>query len=217
MIGPNGAGKSTVLNMICGTYRPDSGSIELFGQDVTKLSPARRVRAGIGRSFQRSTVFERLSARQNVLVAGARSAGRHRRVFGRWSQRDLAQAEDLLTRVGLGEARHRIAGSLGHGEKRALEIAICLATKPRVLVLDEPTQGLSASESRAMAAMIRDVTDEQQLPTLLVEHDMDAVRELAARVLVLAQGELLAEGTPEEVGRSETVRRVYLGEEFISG
>lgn len=204
-----------MLNLVSGVYAPDAGRIELLGHDITALPPARRVRMGLGRSFQRSTVFERLPVLDNVMVAVAAQRRRHWQPWLRWHAQERVRAEDTLERVGLTRRAAAPAGSLSHGEKRSLEVAICLATRPKVLLLDEPTQGLSGRESVALTELIRDVVHADRIATVLVEHDMAAVHTLASRVMVLHQGRVLVEGAPEEIAASRLVREIYLGGETL--
>jgi len=211
IIGPNGAGKSTYFNLISGAFPPSSGRVVFEGRDITGLPQHRYARLGIAKSFQITTVFPRISVAENVRVALQALVSR----FDAWRPRDrlpglAEQAGELLHAVGLRHRSARLAGSLAHGEQRALEIAMALASQPRLLLLDEPTAGMSPEETRAMMDLI--VRLAQERTVILVEHKMKLVMGISDRLLVLHHGELLAEGTPDEIRRDETVRRVYLGQ-----
>jgi len=211
IVGPNGAGKTTLFNLMTGLLRPTRGRIRVFGRDVTRLKPHRRARLGLGRTFQITTLFPRLTVLDNVLLAvqGAdparfalhRPRAAYRRLFER--------AERLLAEWELTE-RHAVAmHRLSYGEQRQVELLMALASTPRVLLLDEPTAGLSPGETAAVAAMIRRFP--RELTVLLIEHDMDVALALADRVVVMHQGRVLAEGTREAVGRDPRVAEIYLG------
>ena len=211
IIGPNGAGKSTYFNIISGALPPSTGRVEFEGRDITGLPQHRYARLGIAKSFQITNVFPHLTTLENVRVALQALVSR----FDIWRPRarltDLVeQAETLLKTVGLGAHRTRPAGSLAHGEQRALEIAMALASHPRLLLLDEPTAGMSPEETRAMMDLI--VRLAQDRTVILVEHKMKLVMGISDRLLVLHHGELLAEGTPDDIRHDDTVKRVYLGQ-----
>ncbi len=211
IIGPNGAGKSTFFNVISGTFPPSAGRVEFEGRDITGTPQHRFARMGIAKSFQITTVFPQLSALENVRVALQALVSR----FDAWRPRSrlpglVEQAGELLALVGLWPHRDRPAGTLAHGEQRALEVAMALASRPRLLLLDEPTAGMSPEETRGMMDLI--VRLAQERTVILVEHKMKLVMGISDRVLVLHHGETLAEGRPDEIRRDETVRRVYLGQ-----
>jgi branched-chain amino acid transport system ATP-binding protein len=211
VIGPNGAGKTTLFRLIAGELRPTSGRIELFGQDVTRASVAGRSWRGLARTFQVSNLFGGLSVFENVrLACQARDRSRWR-PWARMGAGDAiaARSEELLQRVGLGERADRRVSELSHGEQRQLEIAMALATEPRVLLLDEPAAGLPAVER----ARLRELLDAlpRTLPYLLIEHDMSLALGLTDRVLCLHNGLTVCIGTPEEVRADERVQAVYLG------
>jgi branched-chain amino acid transport system ATP-binding protein len=211
IIGPNGAGKSTYFNLISGAFPPSTGRIVFEGHDITGTAQHRYARLGIAKSFQITTVFPQVSTLENVRVALQALVSR----YNVWRARsDLAglaeQAGDLLNVVGIYQHRGRLAGSLAHGEQRALEIAMALASNPRLLLLDEPTAGMSPEETRAMMDLIVKLASERTV--ILVEHKMKLVMGISDRLLVLHHGELLAEGTPDDIRRNETVKRVYLGQ-----
>ncbi|WP_024508164.1 ABC transporter ATP-binding protein [Bradyrhizobium sp. ARR65] len=211
IIGPNGAGKSTYFNLLSGVLAPSSGSIEFEGRDVTGLPQHRFAHLGISKSFQITSVFPQLSTRENIRIGLQALVSRYDLWRPRSRLRDLAeQADELLALVGLWQARERPARSLAHGEQRALEVGMALASRPRLLLLDEPTAGMSPEETRVMMDLIVKLASERTV--ILVEHKMKLVLGISDRILVLHHGELLAEGTPQEVRQNEAVKRVYLGQ-----
>ncbi len=218
VIGPNGAGKSTLLAQIAGTLRPDTGRIRLGGRDITRLSPRRRARLGLARGFQISSVLPRFSALENVALAvqARRGLGLAGLLVDAARDRSLNRpAVAALAEVGLADQAAVPAGALSHGARRRLELAICLAQTPRLLLLDEPVAGMGPDESRAtvdLLARIAGGADDRPAPAiLLIEHDMDAVFALADRVTVLVQGRVLASGPAAEVRADAAVRTAYLG------
>jgi branched-chain amino acid transport system ATP-binding protein len=212
ILGPNGAGKTTLFNLVTGLLRPTAGRIRLFEQDVTALAPYRRARLGLGRTFQITTLFPRLTVLDNVLLAVQGADGArftlHRPLAS--FPRIYAQAESLLATWGLTDRRDVPAQRLSYGEQRQVELLLALAGSPRVLLLDEPTAGLSPAETASVAAMVRRFP--RDLTLLLIEHDMDVALELADRVVVLHQGRVLAEGDRDEIRRDARVAEIYLGE-----
>jgi branched-chain amino acid transport system ATP-binding protein len=211
VIGTNGAGKSTLINILAGEIAPSEGQVELLGQDVTRWSQPKRARAGLGRSYQRSTIYPSFSVLENCrLAAQARTPGPWR-----WWQSaarceaSMAAALEAAARAGLSDWLDRTAGLLSHGQKRQLEIAMCLATAPQVLLLDEPLAGMGAEETERMLALLNDL--KSQHATLLVEHDMDAVFRVADRITVMVNGAVIASGSPDFVRQSAEVRAAYLG------
>ena len=211
IIGPNGAGKSTYFNLLAGALQPSGGSVEFEGRDVTGLPQHRFAHMGIAKSFQITSVFPQLSTRENIRIGLQALVSRYDMWRPRARLRELAeQADELLALVGLWEARERTAKTLAHGEQRALEIGMALASRPRLLLLDEPTAGMSPEETRIMMDLI--VKLATQRTVILVEHKMKLVLGISDRILVLHHGELLAEGTPLEVRQNEAVKRVYLGQ-----
>lgn len=214
LIGPNGAGKTTFIHHVCGALRPDSGSVHFAGRDVTRLAMHERVAAGMARSYQISNVLRGLSALDNVALAvqGRPDAGGSFRFWQpvrseRWL---FDEARGYLDQVGLGGRGDALAGNLAHGEQRALELAMALATKPRLLLLDEPMAGTGQEESARMVELIGHLA--RHVTILLVEHDMDAVFRLADRISVLVDGRLIATGAPAVVRADPEVRRAYLGD-----
>ncbi len=216
LIGPNGAGKSTLMGLISGTLAPDAGSISLGGQDITALSMPQRARAGLGRSFQVSSLIAEYSALRNVLLALQAHDG-HSFRFMRPVMRDkalIARAQAILARVGLAARASVEAGALSHGERRLLEIAMALALQPRCFLFDEPMAGLGAEGTARLVDFLRGLKSEA--PILLVEHDMDAVFRLADRISVLVYGRIIATGNAAEIRTNSDVRAIYLGEEVAS-
>ncbi|WP_175581607.1 ABC transporter ATP-binding protein [Pseudooceanicola sp. HF7] len=201
LIGPNGAGKTTFVSMLIGRLTPTEGVIRFDGRDVTKLPAHERVKLGMAYTFQITSVFGRLSAHENVALAARRRLSDPAAVA-----QEVAQA---LGRVGLGDRADAIAGDLSYGHQRLLEIAMGLAQKPRLLILDEPTQGLAESEVESFKALIRALAAETTI--LLIEHNMAVVMELADHITVLNFGEILAEGSPQEIHANPAVQAAYLG------
>jgi branched-chain amino acid transport system ATP-binding protein len=211
LIGPNGAGKTTALSQLAGEIRPDSGSIRLRGRDITDLPIQRRVALGVSRSFQISSVFEELTTRQNVALAVQAHAS-HSFRFWRPAMSDPRIAEPsnrLLERFGLTAEADIRAGTLSHGEKRQLEVAMALAGKPLLLLLDEPMAGIGPGGTRKLQEVFEGLKGEVTI--LLVEHDMDVVFSLADRITVLVYGRNIATGTPEQIRANPQVRHAYLG------
>ena len=209
LIGPNGAGKSTLFRLLAGGLRPSAGRIWLDGGDVTRVSEARRARLGIGQTFQHSSLFLSMTAGENVALAARRLMGRPWSPFP-GSRQDVRERVDaLLVDVGLGARSAAPVAALSHGERRQLEIALALATRPRVLLLDEPAAGLSPAESARLTDLIGRLPAEVTL--LFVEHDLDLVFRLATRVTVMHLGKVLMTGSPEEVRVSPEVQAAYLG------
>ncbi len=211
IIGPNGAGKSTFFNVISGAIPPTSGTIWFQGRDITRLKQHEFARIGIAKSFQITNVFKQLSAHENVRVAAQAMASR----FDIWRPRsslpELAdQADALLQRVGLSDLGAKPAADLAHGQQRALEIAMALASQPKLLLMDEPTAGMSPEETRVMMDLIVDLATERTI--ILVEHKMKLVMGICQRLIVLHQGALLAQGSPADIRGNDEVRRVYLGQ-----
>jgi branched-chain amino acid transport system ATP-binding protein len=211
IIGPNGAGKSTYFNLLSGALAPSSGRVEFEGRDVTGLAQHRFAHMGIAKSFQITSVFPQLTTRENIRIGLQALVSRYDMWRPRARLRELTeQADELLALVGLWESRERTAKTLAHGEQRALEIGMALASRPRLLLLDEPTAGMSPEETRSMMDLIVKLASERTV--ILVEHKMKLVLGISDRILVLHHGELLAEGTPLEVRQNEAVKRVYLGQ-----
>jgi ABC-type branched-subunit amino acid transport system ATPase component len=211
LIGPNGAGKTTFINLVTGRLKPSAGTILLAGVDVTALSPEKRVKRGLCRTFQINSLFDGLSVLENVLLAVSErhgAAGDMLRFAG--SRRDLAdEAGALLERLGLADHAARPVRELPYGQQRLVEIAIALGLDPKVLLLDEPAAGVPSAESGVILDIIEGLG--RDIAVLIIEHDMDLVFRLADRITVLVQGAILVEGTPEEIAADPRVRAVYLG------
>jgi len=213
VIGPNGAGKTTLIGQLAGDLRPDSGSIRFDDQDVTRLDSPLRARLGLVRSFQVTSIFRNFSALDNVTLAVQAHSG-HSFRFWRPARTESALREPAraaLDAVGLGQRADVRAANLAHGEQRQLEIAMALATEPRLLLLDEPVAGMGPEESQRMVRFL--ATLKGRVTIVLVEHDMDAVFTLADRISVMVYGRIIATGTPAEIRGNEQVRRAYLGED----
>ncbi len=213
IIGPNGAGKTTLIGQLAGNLRPDAGRIRFAGEDVTALSAPRRARRGFARSFPITSVFAEFTALENVALAVQAHAG-HSFRFWKPAREERAlrdPARAVLEEVGLGARADVLAASLAHGEQRQLEVAMALATRPRLLLLDEPVAGMGLVESQRMVQFLAGLKGKRSI--ILVEHDMDAVFTLADRISVLVYGRIIASGSPEEVRANAEVRRAYLGEE----
>jgi branched-chain amino acid transport system ATP-binding protein len=213
VIGPNGAGKTTFFNLISGFLAPTSGRILFDNEDITSLLPARRVWRGIARTFQVTEVFPELSVRENLRIAAEAAAGyRLRPWISRQADAEVsARVTDLSDMGGLSDQENRPVGELSHGDQRATEIMMALALKPRLLLLDEPTAGMGDRETYNITQLIRQLHKDHKLTIVLIEHDMRVIFHLADRIMVLAEGAMLAEGTPPEIAANEMVQAVYLG------
>ncbi len=211
VIGPNGAGKTTFFNLITGHLPPDGGQVLLDGRDITGSPPHRICRMGVGRSFQRTNIFPQLSVFENVQAAFLAHRGRGRNFWSRSEDFYRDDTAALLASIGLGHEPLAVAGTLSYGNQKQLELGIALASDPRVLLLDEPTAGMSASETHETMRLLERIAGERGLTLLFTEHDMEVVFGIAEKIAVLHQGRLLAEGTPAEMRADPEVRRVYLG------
>ncbi|NJN39808.1 MAG: ABC transporter ATP-binding protein [Gammaproteobacteria bacterium] len=213
IIGPNGAGKTTLIGQLAGNIIPDAGEIRFDGEDISRLGAPVRARKGLARSFQITSIYREFTALENVALAVQAHAG-HSFRFWRPASREAALREPalaILNDLGLGDRAEVLAANLAHGEQRQLEIAMVLATRPRMLLLDEPVAGMGAEESQRMVAFLDTLKGRQTI--ILVEHDMDAVFSLADRISVLVYGQIIATGAPGEIRENPEVRRAYLGEE----
>ena len=212
VIGTNGAGKSTLINILSGEIPPSSGTVELMGEDVTHWTQPRRARAGLGRSYQRNTIYPSFSVMENCRLA-AQAA--HQKPWAVWQSAfkcadSTSAAREAAGQAGLSELLERPAGLLSHGQKRQLEIAMCLATHPQVLLLDEPMAGMGAEETERMLALLDKLKVGHAI--LLVEHDMDAIFRIADFITVMVNGAVIATDTPEQVRSNAQVQAAYLGE-----
>jgi branched-chain amino acid transport system ATP-binding protein len=211
VIGTNGAGKSTLVNILSGELGASGGSVVLRGVDVTRWSQPRRARAGLGRSYQRSTVYPAFTVLENCRLA---AQARHPRPWAWWAdasrcEASVPAARDAVARAGLADVHDRAAGLLSHGQRRQLEIAMCLATGPEVLLLDEPMAGMGAEETERMLRLLADLKPGHAIA--LIEHDMDAVFRIADRITVMVNGAVIASDTPDAVRRNPEVQAAYLG------
>ncbi|SET32522.1 MULTISPECIES: ABC transporter ATP-binding protein [Marinobacter] len=215
IIGPNGAGKTTFYNMVSGRMTPTEGKIELEGQDITGLPPHKISRMGVSRSFQINNIFPEMTVQENVEVAVTAFHGHSRKLFNFASRNKAVQEEarELLAKLQILELADRRAEVISYGDKRLLEIAVVLATRPHLVLLDEPTAGMTPDETKRTTSLIRQLADTGEYTFLITEHDMDVVFGLADRILVMHRGENLFVGTPDEVKAHPEVRRAYLGEE----
>jgi len=216
IIGPNGAGKTTLISQLAGNLRPDRGRVRFAGEDITALSAPARARRGFARSFQITSIYPDFTALENVMLAVQAHSGSSFR-FWRPARDETAlssPARAILEEVGLSGRLEVPAANLAHGEQRALEIATALATRPRLLLLDEPVAGMGAEETQRMISLLSSLKGGKTL--ILVEHDMDAVFSLADRISVLVYGRIIATGAPEEIRANLEVRRAYLGEEIAA-
>lgn len=215
LIGPNGAGKTTLIHQITGTVMPDAGRVIFAGRDITRLSLPQRVHSGLARSFQITSIIAGFSVLENVALAAQGQNGSSFRFFRAAAAEAAlnATARAALAEVGLADRASIIAGALSHGEKRALEIAIALATRPKLLLLDEPLAGAGPEETEKLITLLRGL--KSRYAVLLVEHDMQAVFALADRISVLAEGRIIASGSTADIRLSAEVRAAYLGEEEV--
>jgi branched-chain amino acid transport system ATP-binding protein len=215
VIGPNGAGKSTLINILTGFIPPDSGEILFQGRDISRDPIDRRVRSGLCRSFQVANVFGHLSLFENIAIPVI-ALQRKAKSFLRSVTRDAdvrREADKVLERIGLLSQSHVPASALSHGDRRLLEVGIALAARPKLLFLDEPTAGMNPVERTKILQNIRDLSAQGEVTFVIVEHDMDVVFSLSERVIVLYRGNIIGDGTPDQVKSNPQVREVYLGEE----
>jgi branched-chain amino acid transport system ATP-binding protein len=214
IIGPNGAGKSTLINMLSGSLPADSGRILFQETDITHMPIHRRVRLGLCRSFQVVNVFPELTVFDNILLPTLAASNRSRRLFGSLARETTAnrEANEILELVGLAAEAQTIASALSHGDERVLEVGIAMAARPKLLFLDEPTAGMNPVERVQILENIRRLSDQGRTTFVIVEHDMDIVFSLSQRVIVLHYGEVIGDGTADEIKNNPRVREVYLGE-----
>jgi branched-chain amino acid transport system ATP-binding protein len=212
IIGPNGAGKTTLFNLITGHIAPDAGQVVFKDRDVTGIAPHDLCRLGMGRSFQRTNIFPRLTVYENIQAAYLSHRGRGWNVMTPVERLYREESLALLASVGLLDKANDVSGFLSHGNQKQLELGLALALEPEILLLDEPTAGMSATETRDSIQLIEQIARERHLTLLFTEHDMQVVFSISQRITVLHQGRVIADGTPDEVRRDPEVRRVYLGE-----
>ena len=213
VIGPNGAGKTTFFNLISGFFPPTEGKILFADQDITALPPHQRVRMGMARTFQITEIFPELSVRENLRIPVEIASGLRLKF---WLSKSAdakirERVDELMEQGGLTEKADRLVGELSHGDQRATEIMMSLALRPRLLLLDEPTAGMGDQETYDISRLIRRLHKDQGLTIVLIEHDMRVIFNLADRIMVLAEGAVLAEGTPDDIANSEVVQAAYLG------
>jgi len=212
LIGPNGAGKTTLFNLIAGELKPDSGSVVLFGSDITRKSVQQRAKLGLGRTYQISQLFLKMTVEENLFLAAARNLPF--RIIQPW-KRQVEERELALQaakQVGLEPFMHQTVADLSHGQQRQLELGMAIAMRPKLIMLDEPAAGLSPSERIILAKLIKELPRETTL--ILIEHDMEIVLDLADTVTVLNRGEIIAEGKPSEIRANQQVQQVYLGSSY---
>jgi branched-chain amino acid transport system ATP-binding protein len=211
VIGPNGAGKSTLFNLLTGHLHADGGSVSLEGRDITGAAPHAICRMGVGRSFQHTNVFRRLTVFENVQAALIAHGGQARNFWSRAQALYRDETRQILGSLGLADQADVVADELSHGNQKQLELGIALASNPKLLLLDEPTAGMSAAETRDAIRLLERIVSDRKLTLLFTEHDMEVVFSIAQKIAVLHQGKLIAEGAPAEVRNDAEVRRVYLG------
>jgi branched-chain amino acid transport system ATP-binding protein len=216
LVGANGAGKTTLVNLISGYFPPDSGEILFQGTDISSASVTERIRAGIARSFQIVNLFDQLTAFDNVALAIFSREGKTRRVMSlAENDREVAQeAQDVLAQFGLEPKRNMVAGGLAQGERKLLDVAVAYALRPRLLLLDEPTSGVSTREKGQIMDTISSVVRAGKVTAVIIEHDMDVVFRYSDRIVVMHQGSILADGTPEDIRKNEEVAATLLGAPF---
>jgi branched-chain amino acid transport system ATP-binding protein len=217
LIGPNGAGKTTCFNMLNGQLRPDRGTVRLMGRDITGLRPREVWRLGVGRTFQITATFGSMTVRENVQMALLSHHGRAWRLFGRAREAFREEADALLAEVGMADQAQRACAVLAYGDLKRVELAVALANRPKLLLMDEPTAGMAPKERIGLMELTGRIARAQGIAVLFTEHDMDVVFGHADRILVLNRGEPIAEGTGEEIRAHPGVREVYLGSGATSG
>jgi len=211
VIGPNGAGKTTLFNLITGQLKPDAGKIIFEDEEITRLPPYAICKKGIARSFQIANIFPRLTVFRNVQVSILSQQNKSGKLFRSASNMAVKETYEILEHVGLKDIADHLAGSLSHGDQRILEIAIALGNKPRLLILDEPTAGMSPEETNRTMDLIKDLASARSLTILFCEHDMDIVFKVAQSIMVMHHGRTLVQGPPEQVKQNKEVQEAYLG------
>ena len=215
LIGPNGAGKTTCFNLLNGQLQPDAGRVVLAGRDITGLAPRTVWALGVGRTFQITATFSSMTVRENVQMALLSHHGKAWNILGRARDAFTEKADTLLSQVGIASQAERACGVLAYGDLKRVELAVALANAPKLLLMDEPTAGMSPRERIALMELTACIAREQSIAVLFTEHDMDVVFEHADRILVLNRGSLIAEGSPEQVRGNPQVRAIYLGEGLV--
>lgn len=216
LIGPNGAGKSTTFGMVGGQLKPDEGTVVLDGTDITGISPQAIVRLGVGRTFQVATIFKSMTVAENVQVAIAAHRGYSRAMLPIARRLFRDEAMSILSLTRMTDFANRSSGTLSYGDVKRAELAIALSGDTRLLLMDEPTAGMAPRERAALMDLVSQLASERKMGVLFTEHDMDSVFTHSDRILVLVRGQVIAEGTPDEVRQSEQVKRLYLGESGIA-
>lgn len=211
VIGPNGAGKSTLFKLITGHLKPDGGTILFKGRNIAGMPPHEITRMGIGLSFQIVNIFSRMTVFENVQAAVMARRGFMYDIFGSAADRAVEETRELLKSVGLDQKAGLVSGTLSHGDQKVLEMAIALATRPELLILDEPTAGMSPEETEVCISLVKKLSVEQGLTILFCEHDIELVFSISDEIMVMKAGETIVQGTPEEVRMNEEVREAYLG------
>ena len=217
MIGPNGAGKSTCFNLINGQLRPDQGSIVIMGKQINGSKPREVWNLGVGRTFQVTSTFASMSVLENVQMALLSYHRRTKSLFKKVGQLYVDESMKLLELVGIGDQADRACGVLAYGDLKRVELAVALANKPKLLLMDEPTAGMGPAERQSLMELTADIVRTRNIGVLFTEHDMDVVFNHADRIIVLNRGELVAEGTPDEVQSDEQVKKIYLGGRETAG
>ena len=212
IIGPNGAGKSTLFNLITGHLAPDTGTVVLEGRDITGVAPHKICKLGMARSFQRTNIFPKLTVYENIQAAYIAYGGQSLNMWGISERQFRDKTQAMLASLALDNVAGTIAGELSHGAQKQVELGIALAGEPSILLLDEPTAGMSAQETHESISLLARIASERALTLLFTEHDMSVVFRIAQKIAVLHQGRIIASGTPDEVRSNAEVRRVYLGE-----
>ena len=212
IIGPNGAGKSTLFNLITGHLVPDTGTVTLEGRDITGIAPHKLCRRGMARSFQRTNIFPKLTVYENIQAAHIAYGGQSLNMWGVSNRQFRAKTEAMIAALSLENVAATIAGELSHGAQKQVELGIALAGEPSILLLDEPTAGMSAQETHESISLLDRIAKQRGLTLLFTEHDMSVVFRIAQKIAVLHQGRIIASGTPDEVRNNPEVRRVYLGQ-----
>jgi branched-chain amino acid transport system ATP-binding protein len=213
IIGPNGAGKTTLFNLITGKLLPDEGEVLFNGEDISRLQPFQICHKKLGRSFQITNIFPKLSVYENIQVAILSAQGINKNLFNRADRMVKKETIEILENLGLAEKKNLLGGLLAHGDQKLLDIGISLASNPDLILLDEPTAGMSPQETVKTTELVNQLAKEKGMTVLLIEHDMNVVFSISEVIRVMHQGELIAEGKPEEIKSNSRVQQIYLGEQ----